>query len=98
MALIKIDDKALDESSKKIAEKIVQLSDMKSRLSSITGAISDSWQGASSEAYINLLHGFDARASEMIEILKEFEDYVEKATSDFREIDRKSANRIRNSF
>lgn len=98
MAFIKIDDKALDESSKKIAEKIEQLTDMKSRLSSITGAISDSWQGVSSDAYINLLHGFDDRTGEMIEILKEFENYVERSISDFRELDRKSADRIRNSF
>lgn len=98
MALIKIDDKALDESSKKIAEKIAQLSDMRSRLGSITGAISDSWQGASSEAYINLLHSFYDRTAEMIRILEEFEGYVGRSISDFREIDRKSANRIRNSF
>jgi hypothetical protein len=55
MALIKINDTALIESSVTIGEKINQLNDMKSRLNSIAGAISDSWQGSSSAAYANVL-------------------------------------------
>lgn len=34
----------------------------------------------------------------MMEILEAFKEYIEKSTTDFKEIDRKSANRIRNSF
>lgn len=98
MALIKINDTALIESSVTIGEKINQLNDMKSRLNSIAGAISDSWQGASSAAYASVLHDFDSRTSEMMEILEAFKEYIEKSTTDFKEIDRKSANRIRNSF
>ena len=94
MALIKINDTALIESSVTIGEKINQLNDMKS----IAGAISDSWQGASSAAYASVLHDFDIRTSEMMEILEAFKEYIEKSTTDFKEIDRKSANRIRNSF
>ena len=86
MALIKINDTALIESSVTIGEKINQLNDMKS------------WQGASSAAYANVLHDFDIRTSEMMEILEAFKEYIEKSTTDFKEIDRKSANRIRNSF
>lgn len=71
---------------------------MKSRLNSIAGAISDSWQGASSAAYASVLRDFDSRTSKMMEILEAFKEYIEKSTTDFKEIDRKSANRIRNSF
>ena len=91
MALIKINDTALIESSVTIGEKI-------NRLNSIAAAISDSWQGSSSAAYANVLHDFDIRTSEMMEILEAFKEYIEKSTTDFKEIDRKSANRIRNSF
>ena len=63
MALIKINDTALIESSVTIGEKINQLNDMKSRLNSIAGAISDSWQGSSSAAYANVLHDFDSTLS-----------------------------------
>ena len=86
MALIKINDTALIESSVTIGEKINQLNDMKSR------------QGSSSAAYANVLHDFDIRTSEMMGILEAFKEYIEKSTTDFKEIDRKSANRIRNSF
>lgn len=50
---------------------------MKSRLNSIAGAISDSWQGSSSAAYANVLHDFDIRTSEMMEILEAFKEYIE---------------------
>lgn len=98
MAKITIDTDALLDGASKIRKCIDDITGINSSLSSMINLIAGSWQGSSSESYVNLMNGYADRAVKMCGILEEYQAYVEKAAEVFTSLDNDSANKIRGSF
>ena len=95
---IAVDIAALQNNEKTIGDYINRLEALNARLEALLGRIGSSWEGNSSQAYLNLMRGYAAQAASMAEVLREFKSYVEKAYTLFETKDRTSASRISGSF
>lgn len=98
MAKIKINEEALENSSKALDARINELINLNTRLEALIARIDDSWEGDASLRYISIMRSYAKKANSMIDVLKEYKKYVDSAVSDFRNRDKDSASRIRNSF
>lgn len=98
MAKIKINEEALENSSRVLQTKINELISLNSRLEALIGRINDSWEGEASQRYISMMLTYSQKAKSMINVLKEYKKYVDSAVTDFRNRDKDSASRIKNSF
>lgn len=95
---IAVDIAALQNNEKTIGDYIDRLEALNARLELLLGRIESSWEGNSSQAYLNLMRGYAVQAANMAAVLREFKSYVGKAHTLFETKDRASASRISGSF
>lgn len=98
LAKIVVDIAALQNNEKTIGDYISRLEALNARLETLLGRIESSWEGNSSQAYLNLMRGYAAQSANMAAVLREFKSYVGKAHTLFETKDRTSASRISGSF
>ncbi len=98
MALIEINESALQTCSENLNNKITELQEMNLRLENITNRIEASWEGQSSRAYISIMRNYSIKSNDIIKVLTEYKGYVDSAINKFTTLDNNSASRIRNSF
>lgn len=98
MAKIKVDVEALRGNRAELENKIEEISQYNAELEKLIYQIHDGWQGASSEAYYQMMLGYQRRTVSMQQVLEEFKKYVEQAASQFETMDQQGAARIRQSF
>ena len=98
MAKIKINEEALMRSANILESKTNELINLNSRLDSLISRINDSWEGEASQRYISIMLSYASKSKSMIDVLNEYKKYVDSAVTEFREKDRNSATKIRNSF
>ena len=97
-AKVAVDITALQDNEKTIQQYISQMEALNARLETLLGRIESSWEGKSSQAYLNLMRGYAAQAVNMGAAMREFEKYVQKACTMFEAKDRAAASRILGSF
>lgn len=98
MANIKIDENMLRSNSSALQGKIQELSEMNQNLNALIARIGDSWDGAASDAYVNMMTNYAKQASEMVAVLNEFKSYVDAAVTKFENMDKSAASKLRGSF
>ena len=98
MALIKINDAALQTNSNNLSDRISELQEMNSRLENLINRIEASWDGKSCDAYIAIMRNYSAKSQNLIEVMTEYKNYVDSAIHKFSYLDSNSASRIRRSF
>ena len=98
MAKFKVDISALRTDENSLEKQIQELQELNKRLETLLSRIESSWEGDASTAYIRMMRTYAAQAANMVEILKEFKSYVNKASNTFETFDKNTASRIWNSF
>ena len=98
MADIKIDNAGLAESEQALKTYMADLQGLNTRLTSLIDQISASWEGNRSRRFLQMMQERRLKAEEMVNVLREFSDYAKQARERFKELDKRSASQIRNSF
>ena len=98
MAKITIDTDALTTGVNDIMKQITGLQGVNDALRTVINTIEGSWQGDSSTAYVGVVNGYAQQAEKMVNVLKEYMEYVEKANQTFTKLDADSAKKLRAAF
>lgn len=98
MAHIRINYDGLNQQASAMKAAIQTYEGLNGRMTNLTEQISSSWVGESSRAYVEMMGKYSRQAKEMSQIMQEFLKYTTTALTDFSEVDRRCASRIRNAF
>lgn len=96
MAKIKVDADSLRDNASQITQQIQQLELLNNRLDTLLKQIEGSWTGNASAQYLETMRQHKLKAQAMVRVLETFRDYMQKAASQFENVDHNGATRIRN--
>ncbi len=98
MSKIKVNPGALKENANALLKQINNIEQEQEKLIRLIAEISESWEGAASEALVNKIRKEIDSSKKVIKILQEYHTYIKTAIDKFENSDKKAANKIRNSF
>ena len=95
MALIKVNIEGLQANKQAISQKINQLQSYNTRLSSILAQIESGWEGEASKKYAETMRVYQGKAEQMVNVLYEFQSYMDQAAARFEQQDKTGGAKIR---
>lgn len=98
MAQIMIDTDVLNRCSADLRGGTAEFDGLNGQLQALTGSITATWSGQSSEAFCHMMTAYVAKAQQFRTILERYGEYVDQTRSRFEELDSRSAARIRGLF
>lgn len=96
--MIAIDNNGIAQESEVLKKHIESFKSVNDALNKIIADTSQMWKGPSSDAYNGAMLNHARQAVKMLETLRKYQEYVEKANKDFVEADKAAARKIRGSF
>ena len=96
IAKIKVNADSLRDNASQITQQIQQLELLNNRLDTLLKQIEGSWTGNASAQYLETMRQHKLKAQAMVRVLETFRDYMQKAASQFENVDHNGATRIRN--
>jgi len=98
MAVIRIDDDALEQNAQNMAKYTENLRRLNGNLDEVIANIGDSWKSTSGADYVARMQGYENKALKVIDVMEAMRQYIETTVTEFRELDKKAATILRQSF
>lgn len=95
MAVIKANVAALRQNANTIQKDISELNRLNAALNQLLANIESTWDGKASEQYIASMVKHKKKAEQMINVLQEFMNYIEKAARKLETMDKEGASKIK---
>lgn len=98
MARIRMDTDTLQRCGVNLQNDIANFEGFNSRLAELIANIGSSWSGESSTAYQEMMLAYSNLANRMVEILRQYMNYIQQAQQRYETLDSQCSSRIRSSF
>ena len=98
MAVIKIDDVALEENARNMIKYVEELNGLNGELGTWLAGVNEEWKGTSGATFVSTMQGYVEKSQKVINVLEAVKQYIDETVLEFRELDQKAATIIRQSF